>query len=88
MYDWDDNNINHILEEHGLEPFEIEEALEDPSSKSQGAYNTNQEKRFALIGATEAGRILFVVYTIRENKIRPITAFDAKDNMKRRYRRD
>ena len=51
------------------------------------AYNVPREKRWALLGATEAGRILFVVYTHRHDDIRVITARDATDRQKRRYRK-
>jgi uncharacterized DUF497 family protein len=40
-----------------------------------------------MVGSTEAGRILFVVYTVRSGRIRPITAREAGDGNKRRYRR-
>ena len=42
------------------------------------------ERRWAVLGATEAGRILFVVFTQRSRLVRVITARDAR---KRRYRR-
>jgi uncharacterized DUF497 family protein len=38
-------------------------------------------------GATEFGRILYVVYTMCGEKVRPITARAADGTEKRRYRR-
>jgi uncharacterized DUF497 family protein len=86
MFDWDDSNINHIAG-HNVEPEEAEEALEDPDLKKDSAYNFKGERRSAIIGATEAGRILLVIYTRRGQNIRVVTVRDASDAQKRRYRR-
>jgi len=45
------------------------------------------EKRAAALGATRAGRILFVVFVWREPGLRVVTAMDASDSQRRRYRR-
>ncbi len=72
---------------HGVERYEVEEAFLDPGRKPLSAYNRGGEKRRGLIGATEAGRILFVIYAPRGGKVRPITANDATKAQKRRYGR-
>jgi uncharacterized protein len=51
------------------------------------AKDVRGERREALIGSTAGGRIVFIVYTEREGKIRPISARHATDAEKRRYRR-
>ena len=61
--------------------------LLDPEGFGTDAYDVPRERREALVGATGEGRILFVVYTIRGEKVRPVTARDASDVQKRRYRR-
>lgn len=83
---WDDANIDHIAR-HGLEPEDAEEALLDPEGVRAPAYNSGNEKRTGFIGATEAGRILFVVYTYGGDDIRVVSAFDANVSQKRSYRR-
>jgi uncharacterized protein len=85
-FDWVESNEDHILT-HGVEPGEVEEALLDPEGFGTDAYDVPREQREALVGATGEGRILFVVYTIRGEKVRPVTARDASDAQKRRYRR-
>ncbi len=87
MFDWDDANIDHIAR-HGLEPYEVEEALLDPDLLTVTAHKATTERRFAIIGASEAGRILFVVYTLRGDDIRPVTAREANATQKRRYRKE
>lgn len=85
-YQWDNGNLDHIAD-HDIEDFEAEEALEDPRGVTLGAYNKGDEKRYGILGATEAGRILAVFYTFRGSKVRVATARDAKPNEKRRYRK-
>lgn len=86
LFDWDEGNEGHVAR-HGVEPYEVEEALLDPWRKPLSAHNRGGEKRRGLIGATEAGRILFVIYALRGGKVRPITANDATKAQKRRYGR-
>jgi uncharacterized DUF497 family protein len=86
VFDWDASNEGHVLA-HGIEPGEVEEALLDPDGFGIDAYDVPGEPREALVGATEEGRILLIIYTMRGRKIRPITARDASRAQKRRYRR-
>lgn len=84
-FDWDDANVDHIWE-HGITPTEAEDAILDPDRLSGAARSTATERRRGVIGATGAGRILFVSYTIRDGAYRVVTAFDANPAQKRRYR--
>jgi uncharacterized DUF497 family protein len=86
MFEWDDGNIDHIAE-HGLEPEDVEDALLDPRRLGTPAYNRGGEIRRAVLGATSAGRILFVVVTTRDAMLRVVTARDATRDEQRRYRR-
>lgn len=85
-FDWDEGNEGHIVGQ-GVVPVEVEEALLGPRGFGVDAYDAPGETREALVGATEEERILLVVYTMRGESIRPITARDASDGQKRRYRR-
>jgi uncharacterized DUF497 family protein len=84
-FEWDESNEEHV-QAHGVEPAEVEEALLDPERTRTDARRGPGERRLAFIGATEEGRILFVIYTRRGDKVRPITARDADDAQKRRHR--
>jgi uncharacterized protein len=86
VFDWDENNIEHIAR-HGVEPWEAEEALLDPGRIGTLAYRVGREPRRAALGATEGGRVLFVVFTRRSGRVRVVTARDAEAKEKRRYRR-
>lgn len=85
-FDWDSGNIEHIAR-HNLTPKEVEEALSDRKRIGTNAYQVQNEPRVAILGKTISGRILFVVFTQRNKFIRVITARDASDKEKKRYRR-
>ncbi|MDT7909987.1 BrnT family toxin, partial [Thermus sp.] len=82
-FDWDEANTAHIAR-HGVRP---EEALANPRRLVLRIRSQAGEERWAALGATEAGRILFVVFTRRRGRARVITARDATPEEKRRYRK-
>jgi uncharacterized DUF497 family protein len=84
-FDWDGANCNHVREA-GVEPEEAEETLLDPRRIPRDVYNLAGEQRRGAVGATEGGRVLFVVFTSRRGRVRIITARDATPVEKRRYR--
>lgn len=85
--DWDEANTDHIAW-HGIDPEEAEEALGDPDATPAHTYRgPGGERRSAIIGKTENGRFLFVVFTFQGGLLRVVTARDATPNEKRRYRR-
>lgn len=86
IFDWDEANLEHATR-HGVKDFEIEEAVLDVDSVETVAKKAQGERREALIGSTAGGRIVVIVYTDRGGRIRPISARDATDTEKRRYRR-
>ncbi len=86
IFDWDEANLEHATR-HGVEDFEIEEAVLDVDSVETAAKKVRGERREALIGSTAGGRIVVIVYTDRGGKIRPISARGATDTEKRRYRK-
>jgi uncharacterized protein len=85
-FEWDEANIGHIAA-HGVSPTEAEDAILDPRRIGGQAHSTATERRRAVIGATADGRILYVVFTVIGDAYRIITAYDANDRQKRRYRR-
>lgn len=76
-FDWDENNREKNWEKHQVSAGECEEVFfnlpllleEDPS-------HSQKEPRYYVLGHTIAGRRLFVAFTIREDKIRVISARD------------
>lgn len=85
FFDWDEGNAEHIAE-HGISVEEAEEAILDPLRIAAPAYRGSEERRRGLLGATAAGRLLFLVFTHRNERVRVVTARDASQREKRRYR--
>jgi len=85
-FDWDEANVAHIAR-HGVRPWEAEEALTDPLRLVLKVCSQRGEERWAALGATEGGRVLFLVFTRRRGRVGVITARDATPGEKRRYRR-
>lgn len=73
-FDWDDGNKDKP-KKHGVTIDEAEEAFFDENKVvfSDWVHST-REKRFTLLGKTRKERLLNITYTIREKKIRIITA--------------
>jgi uncharacterized protein len=86
MFDWDDANADHIAD-HGVTVEEAEEAVLDRHRIFGQANLSATEPRWAIIGATEDGRVLFVVITLRGPHIRVVAARDAISRERRRYQR-
>lgn len=84
-FDWDDANIQHILEGHRVHPEETMEVLfNKPVMINEGT--VKGEMRYRVVGRTDNDRILTVVFTRRNAKFRIVTAFDSGDKDVRKYR--
>ncbi len=78
---WDDLNVDHIAE-HGVEPFEAEEAVDNRPLTLRAA-----EGKYIAYGQTDSGRYLIVVYVLEsEQRVRVITARDMTQAEKSRFR--
>ena len=74
-FDWDDENRKHLAA-HKVAPAEFEELLNnDPVDLNYELLDN--EERYRSVGLTNGGRFLSVVWTIRNGKVRAITAFPA-----------
>jgi uncharacterized protein len=86
-FEWDDANTSHIAR-HNVVPTEAEQAVTDFERAAMVAYDTEAEERFAFVGATDTGRLLYVVLTARGDRARVVTARDAHRSERRRYGRE
>jgi uncharacterized DUF497 family protein len=82
-FDWDLHNAGHVAR-HGVDPAEVEEAVERPYAIIP-ARDVGGEKRWKLFGTSAAGRYLVVVITIRDQKLRPVTAHTMNRQERRIY---
>lgn len=74
---WDKGNSDKNQRSHGVSDKECEEVFLDPDKKLfSDILHSDQENRFILLGKTKLDRILFLVFTMRVNRIRIISARD------------
>ena len=72
-FDWDEANISHLAR-HSVLPEEAEQVIfNDPVDL--GMEIVEGEERYLNLGATKQGRVLLVVTTWREDRVRVVTAF-------------
>lgn len=74
QFDWDDGN-SAKNRSHGLEISEIEEVFLSERKLLAVDYKHSQaESRYILLACNRQGRWLYVVFTLRQDKIRVISA--------------
>jgi len=79
QFDWDAANIDHLAR-HGVTPMEAEESIVDPLAQEAGLSVVDNEVRYRQIGATMAGRLLIVAYTMRGEAIRDTSGHRFQSN--------
>ena len=87
-FQWDEGNADKNLEKHEVSDGECEQIfLNVPLVVGGDAAHSKEELRGYALGETNEGRPLFVVFTIRRDLIRVISARDMTRKEQRRYRR-
>jgi uncharacterized DUF497 family protein len=85
-FEWDSSNAEKNWLKHRVEYRECEEAFLDPESiQYYDTLHSGKEDRYIVIGRTAQQRILFVVFTLRQNKVRVISVRDAHKKERKRY---
>jgi uncharacterized protein len=76
-FQWDRGNLSKSWLKHGVSPAAAEEAFfNQPFVVADDLQHSQEEMRYYALGKTEAGRLLFVCFTIRGSLIRVISARD------------
>lgn len=76
---WDKGDKDKNWLKHRVSNQECEEAFFDENKKiTKDLRHSKKEKRYILLGKTKKNRLLFIVFTIRNKKIRVISARDIK----------
>ena len=87
-FQWDAGNSEKIRERHGVAQGECEEVFfNQPFLLTFDEKHLQDEPRYFGLGQTTAGRLLFVVFTIRGALIRVISARDMSRREKKEYER-
>jgi len=75
-FNWNKGNIQKNMK-HNVNDKETEEVFFDKKRYIfKDKLYSNNEERFRIIGKTKRQRLLFIVFTIRGNKIRIVSARD------------
>lgn len=82
-FDWDVANIAHIAA-HDVTPLEVEQTTTRPYITIP-ATSIKGESRWKLFGTSDAERYLVVVFTIRKNRFRAVTAYTMNEAERRKY---
>lgn len=82
-FDWDEGNIDKNWIKHQVSNSECEELFFNlPLLLADDKRHSREEIRYYALGQTNINRWLFIAFTIRDNKIRVISARDM--NLKER----
>jgi uncharacterized DUF497 family protein len=72
--EFDPDKAAHNLKKHGVRFEEAASCLFDPLARVREDPDAEDEQRFVLLGMSGAGRLLVVVYALRGENIRLISA--------------
>ena len=87
-FEWDEGNATKNWKQHAVSGTECEQVFFNrPLIARRDTGHSETESRFYVLGRTDAGRLLFVVFTIREENIRVISARDMTHAEKQSYQR-
>ncbi|RPJ14741.1 MAG: BrnT family toxin [Deltaproteobacteria bacterium] len=85
-FQWDEGNLLKNWEKHRVSAVECEQVFfNNPLLAVRDEQHSDSESRFYLLGQTDTGRKLFVVFTTRDNLIRVISARDMSRKERKIY---
>jgi hypothetical protein len=85
-FDWDGANLTKNWEKHRVTPWECEQIFFNlPLVVTDDSAHSVTEARHYVLGQTDAGRRLFLVFTIRRKRVRVISARDMSVKERRTY---
>jgi len=85
-FEWDKHNSDKIRLKHRVSPGECEQVFFNlPLIVSDDVKHSEIENRFYVLGQTNSERLLFLVFTIRKDKVRVISARDMNKKERRVY---
>ena len=86
-FQWDKGNIEKNWLKHGVNPSECEQIFFNlPLVTHNDFKHSEGEDRYYSLGRTDTDRFLFVVFTVRKNLIRIISARDMNRRERQIYK--
>lgn len=87
-FEWDEGNAAKNWDKHDVSQSECEQVFFNrPLIVRRDSTHSKTESRYYVLGKTDTGRLLFVVFTTRKKLIRVISARDMSKREERRYLR-
>jgi uncharacterized DUF497 family protein len=88
-FDWDHANIDKNSKKHGVLHWECEQVFfNEPLILFEDNKHSVLERRWYVLGKTDADRKLFIAFTLRKNLIRVISARDMNKQEKHIYEKN
>lgn len=85
-FDWDPSNINKNLVKHNVSWQEAEASFRNqPIIILEDLKHSDVEVRYTLYGHTDNGQLLTIIFTLRRNYFRIISARDQSKSERRIY---
>jgi hypothetical protein len=85
-FEWDEDKAEFNFKKHHVRFEEAKSVFGDPLAITiDDPDHSENEERFINIGSSASGRILTIVYTEREGRIRLISCRKATSNERRQY---
>lgn len=88
-FDWDGGNIGKNWKKHRVRNSEAEEVFFDENKKLfRDKLHSEGEPRYIILGKTKKDRLLYVVFTVRKNKLRIISSRDINKREGKLYEKE
>lgn len=85
-FDWDEANAPKLLSRHRVTTGEVEQAFfHVPLLLALDLKHSANEPRYLALGRTTDARLLYLVFTIRGERVRPISARDMNRKERMKY---
>ncbi len=85
-FEWDENKAKSNVVKHGITFSEAVTIFADPYLLfTEDSQHSQEEEREWAIGVSENGSLIVIVFTIRDEKIRIISARKATKNERKQY---
>jgi uncharacterized protein len=88
-FQWDAANIKHIVQDYpdrDNSTSEVQSVFDDPYLQVKlSRPGIDGEERFQAVGLSNRFRVCSVVFTIRDEKIRPVTCWPSKTKVRNEY---
>ena len=86
-FEWDRGNLHKSKDKHDVSPEEIESVFELKLAVPLGHQVSPhvEEERLCIVGPTSEGRMISVVFSLRDGRVRPISGRDASRKERKLY---